>query len=177
MTSSRSATTGETATIYRAPEVSNQAALYIAAPLIPILALVPIFAIRNDLKSGGTISTTTIIVSLVILLAILTTLWLARHQTAIPYLLISSRGLEYYGRGITIKTPWNNVREITQGTGLPSLLLHRPAATYIGPLHQRDLYTGRRIPLYLFQYSEQSNLARELRRFAPQLFGKIPNER
>ena len=77
-------------------------------------------------------------------------------------------------RGITIKTPWDNLQEIRRASGLPSLLLARPAATYISPLHQRDVYTTRRIPLYIFQYSDQSALARDLRRFAPQLFVKDP---
>jgi len=172
MTASRPAATGDTSTIYRAPQLFNQAAVYIVALLVPIFALVPIVAIRNDLKQHGTISLATITLSLVVLLVIVVAFWLARHLKATAYLLISPRGLEYYGHGIAIKTPWDNVQEITRGNGLPSLLLHRPAATYISPLHQRDLYTARRIPLYIFEYSDQSALARDLRRFAPQLFGK-----
>jgi hypothetical protein len=172
MTAPHPAATGETLTIYRAPEIFNQAAVYIVALLVPIFALVPTVAIRNDLKQRGTISSATITLSVVILLIILVAFLVARHLKATAYLAISPNGLEYYGRGITIKTPWNNVQEITRGSGLPSLLLYRPAATYISPLHQRDLYTARRIPLYIFEYSEQSALARDLRRFAPQLYGK-----
>ncbi len=172
MTTSHPAATGETCTIYRAPQVFNQVAVYIVALLVPIFALVPIVAIRNNLKQGGIITVGTITLSLVVLLGILIAFWLARHLKATASLLISPNGLEYYGQGITIKTPWNNVQEITRGSGLPSLLLHHPAASYISPLHQRNLYTARRIPLYIFEYSDQSALARDLRRFAPQLYEK-----
>jgi hypothetical protein len=172
MTASHPAATGETCTIYHEPQVFNQVAVYIVALLVPIFALIPIVAIRNDLKQLGVISTGTITLSLVLVLIILVAFWVARHLKATAYLIISPKGLEYYGHGITIKTPWSNVQEITHRSGLPSLLLHRPAATYLSPLHQRDLYTTRRIPLFLFQYSDQSALAHDLRRFAPQVFAK-----
>ena len=172
MTASHPAATGETCTIYHEPQVFNQVAVYIVALLVPVFALIPIVAIRNDLKQQGVISTGTITISLVLLLVILVAFWVARHLKRTAYLMLSPKGIEYYGHGITIKTAWSNVQEITQGSGLPSLLLHRPAATYISPLHQRDLYTTRRIPLFIFQYSVQSALAQDLRRFAPQLFTK-----
>ncbi len=70
MTASRPAATGDTSTIYRAPQLFNQAAVYVVALLVPIFALVPIVAIRNDLKQHGTISLATITLSLVVLLVI-----------------------------------------------------------------------------------------------------------
>ena len=95
MTASRPAT-GQTSTIYRAPQLFNQAAVYIVALLVPIFALVPIVAVRNDLRLHGTISSATITVSLVVLLAIVVAFWVARHLKATAYLLVSPGGLEYY---------------------------------------------------------------------------------
>src|SRR4051812_29665651 len=87
MTASHPATTGETSTIYHAPQIFNQAAIYIVALLVPIFVLPPIVAIRNDLKQRGVISTGTIMLSLVVLLVIVVALWLARHLKATAYVI------------------------------------------------------------------------------------------
>jgi hypothetical protein len=166
------AATGETSKIYQASSVYNQAAVYIVALLLPIVALGPIIAVRNDLKYSGTISLSSIGLTLGLVLGAIIALRVARHAKATPYLVLSANGLEYYGQGITIKTSWQNTKEITSGSGFPSLLLDRPAASYLSPLLRRDLYTDRRIPLYLFEYTAHSQLAGELRQHVPHLFVK-----
>lgn len=172
MTSHTPATTGETSRIYRVPPVYSQAAIYIILLLLPLFAIGPIVVIRNDLKQSGSVSVGSVALMLGLLLGATIALWVASRAKTTSYLVLSANSLEYYGRGITIKTSWQNTKEITSGNGLPSLLLHRSAATYLSPMLRRDLYTDRRIPLYLFEYTAQSELARDLRQYAPHLFVK-----
>ena len=172
MTSKISAATSETSKIYRVWRSYHQVTIYIAIALLPLLAFVPIAALLTDLKKSGTISFGTIALSLALVISPLIAVWYAWYAKTDPYLLLSANGLEYYGRGITIKTSWQNTKEITSANGFPSLLLHRPSVTYLSPLLRRDLSLDRRIPLYLFEYTAHSELAHDLRQYAPHLFAK-----
>ena len=84
--------------------------------------------------------------------------------------MLSSAGIAYYGAGIVIKTTWANTKEITANSAMRCLILHQRAATYTGLGAARDPLVDRRIPLYPFAYSKHSELARDLRRYAPHLF-------
>jgi hypothetical protein len=162
--------TGETGKIYRPNRAYSQGMLYMLIPLLPIFLIIPLVIILSGLRRGGAFSG----IALVALIAIPTAGWLVwrrvKSQADKIFLVLSSSGIAYYGSGIVIKTTWANTKEITSGTAMPSLLLHQPAATYIGLAGSRDLSADRRIPLYIFYYSKHSELARDLRRYAPHLF-------
>jgi hypothetical protein len=170
VTARATAYTGETGKIYRPNRSYTQGMLYMLIPLLPILLIIPLFIILSGLRRGGAFSG----IALVALIVIPTVGWLVwRHvkgQADKIFLVLSSGGIAYYGSGIVIKTTWANTKEITSGTAMPCLLLHQPAATYIGLTGSRDLFADQRIPLYIFDYSKHSELARDLRRYAPHLF-------
>lgn len=88
-------------------------------------------------------------------------------------ILTSVRGVEYYQFGFHAVTPWSNVSRI----GLPignsgtteAIYLQRPV------LQEFEFFAGIKmplnlIPLYQFDYSADSELGKELRRYKPQLF-------
>jgi hypothetical protein len=162
--------TGETGKIYRPNRAYSQGMLYMLIPLAPIFLIIPLIIVLSGLRRGGA-SLGVALVVLIVVSAIGGLVWRhVKNQADKIFLVLSSGGIAYYGSGIVIKTTWANTKEITSGTAMPYLLLHQPAATYIGLAGSRDLSADRRIPLYIFDYSKHSELARDLRRYAPHLF-------
>ena len=162
--------TGETGKIYRPSRGYSQAMVYMLIPLISVFVIIPVVMILGQVRRGGSISG----LALVVLIVVPVVGWLVwRDAKGYPdktFLVLSSGGIAYYGARIVIKTTWANTKEITGGSAMPCLFLHQPAARHIGLSASRDLYADRRIPLYMFDYSKQSELARDLRRYAPHLF-------
>src|SRR5215213_5238555 len=158
MTTHITAATGETTKLYHLNPVHQQAVMYLALVLLPLVALIPIVALSREFKITGTISVGTIVLVGSLVGVGLFAFGYLRRVTNRTSLLLSSSGLEYYGSGISIKTGWDNTKEITR-SALPHLLLHQAAGVYRGWLPNRDPFAQQRIPLYLFEYTPQSALA------------------
>jgi hypothetical protein len=143
---------------------------YMLIPLLPVFVIVLLVIIRGGLRRGGVV----LGAALVALIVVGVVGWLVwrhvRGQADNTFLVLSSAGIAYYGARIVIKTTWSNTKSISDVSAMPYLLLHEPAATYIGLIGSRDLFADTRIPLYMFDYSMHSELARDLRRYAPHLF-------
>jgi hypothetical protein len=162
--------TGETGKIYRVSWGYSQSVVYLTIPILSVLAIAPLITILNDLRRRGSVSIVSLVVSLVAF-GVGYLVWRnAKSQAETIFLVLSSAGIAYYGAGIDIKTTWANTKEITANSAMPCLMLYQPAATYTGLSVARDPLIDRRIPLYPFAYSKHSELARDLRRYAPHLF-------
>lgn len=159
--------TGETGKIYRLSWAYSQTMFYVIVPMLAALAL---FLILVVLRRGSSISGAALVAS-VVASGIGFLMWRhARRQADTTFLVLSSAGIAYYGTEVVIKTTWENIKEITGNAATPCLILYHPAATYMGLSAARDPLADRRIPLYPFAYSKRSELARDLRRYAPHLF-------
>lgn len=87
----------------------------------------------------------------------------------------SPRGVEFYQFGFRAETPWSNVTRIglppPGAGGAEAIYLQRPV------LQEFEFITAIKlplnlIPLYQFDYSVESELGQELRRYKPNLFRK-----
>jgi hypothetical protein len=162
--------TGETGKIYRVSWAYSRAMFYTIVPMLAALALFLILVALIGLRRGGMISVAALAASCVAS-GVGFLMWRhARHQADETFLVLSSAGIAYYGADIVIKTTWANTKAIAGGSLTPYLLLYQPAATYVGWSKLRDPFADRQIPLTLFDYSPRSELARDLRQYAPHLF-------
>lgn len=110
-------------------------------------------------------------IALFFLLAISYVSYLARRTS----LVLAPDGLEYHTPNLTLRTAWDNVERLVDEPLAPRLVLRRPV---LPDLHTRTARArvaerpaaGRVVPLRLFGYARGSQLAQDLRRYAPHLF-------
>jgi hypothetical protein len=95
---------------------------------------------------------------------------LYRAKNGREFLLVADTYLEYASGYTLMRTPWDNIKSLTNGWTGCYLLLRRPSIIPANGYDLRNEFNNRVIPLGPFHYTDNSPLARDLRRFAPHLF-------
>lgn len=95
---------------------------------------------------------------------------LYRAKNGREFLLVATTYLEYLSAHTLMRTPWNNIKSLTRGWTGYYLLLRRPSILAMYSSAERNEFNDRCIPLRSFNYTNNSPLARDLKRCAPHLF-------
>jgi hypothetical protein len=84
-------------------------------------------------------------------------------------LYLSDGGVEYIAGWYHLYTPWENVQEL-HAQGAAYLLLKQSALPEWRLILHRDPLAGKTVPLSGFNFSKNTELKQDLRRYAPHLF-------
>lgn len=160
----------EATKIYRAAAVWKNGALAILLPLLFALTLIPCLRLLSTYQRTGNIQLSGFILPIIVASICLLVLRRARRTAGAIVLTLSPSGLAYHSPQLVIETTWENVQALSDDPLAPALWLKQAAATHRSPFLQRDLASGRCIPLSAFNYSRSSALAQDLRQYAPHLF-------
>jgi hypothetical protein len=156
----------ETLKFYRASPTRTIAQILPASSVVIIWVCLSGGLLFADYNRAGAITTGVWIAFAIFVLLILFTMasiWSKATQT---YLLLLPDGIEYKSGWHMMATPWDNIEEL-RGT---QLILKQSVLSDWQLFWSRDPKAGKIIPLWEFNYELRSELARDIRYYAPHLF-------
>lgn len=150
--------------VYRADPSLEQSALTFAIFLLLVLLLVPFIGVFVEYRRTGDINNTWIGVMIVLGLLIAAAVARSLRRPPDRYLVLSPDGLQYQGRSRFITASWDAVLELHGGED-PALIVRADA-----PDAPKRKNATERISLVPFDFDTNSELAHDLRTYAPHLF-------
>ncbi|GAB4207467.1 MAG: hypothetical protein OHK0022_35740 [Roseiflexaceae bacterium] len=160
--------TGETSRIYRARGRGLGLWLWLATPVgLLLLWLLLVGPMRVVGRAMMLNRVALIPLVLLLIVGVAAWIWSLRRRPPAAYLMVSRSGLEYRAPGVSVLSSWDQVEELERRP-TPTLLLRPPALSDEPALAHTPSHA---IPLDQFGYKPGGALERDLRRYAPHLFG------
>lgn len=168
MITKRIATT-ETIKIYRAKGGYSLSLYYFAGLLLSIFGLSLVIYFIQALRQKGALSIFDLLLFIIFVFIVAVTIRSIRGVSYSTYLLPSDDGISYRAGSREMLCPWNEVVSFVERP-LPHLIVSTGGRSHFRYIMTKNPDDDPSIPLYIFAYSPNSELAKELRRYLPHLF-------
>lgn len=168
MTAQRIRTT-ETLKIYRARSSYGLTLYYLSGLFFSAIGLFLTVYLIQQILHKGFLSWSDMLPLIVFAVVVFITVKRIGQIMQTTYLLLTDEGIEYQSGGKTVIASWKEVVELIDRPS-PTLVVSANGRSYVTYLMTKNPKDDPYIPLYLFQYSPNSELAKDLRKYAPHLF-------
>lgn len=137
--------------------------------LFSVMGLILIVYQIQDVYQKGFFSWSNFIPLLIFTVVVILSTRRISQISQTTYLLLSEGGIEYRSGDRVVLCPWNEVVKLIERPS-PTLIVSVGGRSYMRYMITKNANDDPHIPLYLFYYSPNSELAKDLRKYAPHLF-------
>lgn len=155
--------------IYRPNPSLESGSLLFGTFVLLVMLSIPSVGVLAEYRKTGNISTTWIVIFVALGLLLILALLRSGRRLSHTFIALSSEGIEYSAPNLALKMTWDNIEELRLDDE-PVLILRHPVVVHQRHASPRDEVTERQISLAAFDLNPESELAQDLRAYAPHLF-------